>query len=750
MKANMLYFQDADNAENEYNRILDEGASETNARSLIENFYNGKDLASQCEQGDQQRDVTNRLFGYETLSNVMSEVFSHYSQGPNLFRLKAQRGTAEERQVIEVTISNEMNFVIRDSGRFSPIWRCCSGEIALHGVAHLVMRDNNDWCPRNADMRIPAGTGILAEDLTYAFEPGRLNLGQLKREYARIEKSGSSKYWSKEGLRLAIGSLEGNLQDTSANETNSREDGENRLELNDEVPEQQRTSVSVVWLYEVDHTKKNLPVTVTIVARYEPSFIKDYVETKKEIPDKILYHRKDEHPSVKNFYFPIYVDTSIGGRSTIDKIMGVGRLAYNRDVDKEEIIGEIIQGAVERARVTWMPDNDGSAASLQQFAARQTNIAPKGTKALEVPNSTGFAGLYSVIELLGQPNENLGGKGGGGRGSRELEVEVLGRQSRQSSSYQHRNNDIMNCLAHLYSEVALRIGEKKRTGERPGASESEYFYDLVAERGIDSEIVEETFKRRPSNRKPINIRVTPERIIGLGNGAIESRISQYLLETAVLRPEGARKKALNLSDSIMLRDSDLAAELAPVDQERNLDQILIAAQESAIMIRTGVTGESLPLNDEDIDSEHVPQHLTELNALIQIGDAEGWDVQQALGFESLANHTELQIERWAQFSSDGTEAKEAGDNLNNLKSQGRQYSANLQEKLQAESSEGDQLAVRAQVLKERAQLALEQNRTTAHRLSQAKLLQQQQKDENNAAIKVAELRAKQNGSNRES
>jgi len=88
------------------------------------------------------------------------------------------------------------------------------------------------------------------------------------------------------------------------------------------------------------------------------------------------------------------------------------------------------------------------------------------------------------------------------------------------------------------------------------------------------------------------------------------------------------------------------------------DQKTTAENEFDTIYRRASLGKTLPINKEDIDQDHIPVHLIDMEAKIMAHQYEPWTILDAEGFRLITEHVSLHIERMVGNPASNKEAEE--------------------------------------------------------------------------------------------
>ena len=721
----MIYYQSEDDVLSECSRLLREDLTPSQDRANISAFYNGQETLSQDEAEERNvSSLTNHLLGHDSLKAAHEQIFNIYVRPKELWGLTIESGPWEEviRDSWGMRMSQKINQIIKRSRRLKPEWNGVSGEITLHGRAVMLHQDNFDWCPMMRMLYVPRGTGTTPESITYGCIPDRLHVADLER-YMKMAKDKGP--WNKPAIEQALKFLknpeEPPMQQQNAQSSvveKSPETREYDVQSGIGCSTTHRTSIPVFYFYEVDHSKPDKPVSMTIVADYTHDYT-DKLEEMGELPEKTLFKKEAHFKSVNQWAHLFFIDCNIGGPTSYHRTLGLGRLNYEADVDIEEFFNEYLQGIREAMRRVWKMKNSSDIETARQFQSEFQNIIPEGFDAVQFQHIPNFQHALAPLQFLRQQTKANAGSSFNNLGvgtSEELEVQAIERQSRSASAVASKMADIYECLDALGEEIVRRFVFAPNVPSSPGYRDVKEFRDWAEENQIP---IEEIAKMR--NGKFCYLKIRTSREAGDGNAVMENMVNGALIQNLSLYSPEAQQLIKRKFTASLTKDSDLAEVLVPYQQEPDPDQEMDADQESDLAMREGILGVPIPTRRKDIHMRHIPRHMRALQALLAKGEVRGWDQMDMAGFQTLGAHVVLHIQAHGANPANSQEARGLMQGLQNMASQAEKFVQNMQQQQESQQlSPLDQEKIitmqHRRGMEERKQSALEQSRANRERM----------------------------------
>jgi len=700
---NKIYFRTAEEALNECDDLTDDDVFDSDDRATINAFYNGRQTMSECEANKKGlSELTNHLFGYDSIQSAAEQIFSIYSKSPILYHIDVRNAPDGKDQLWSQKATKYLNEAIKRSGRFKPEFKAFSGEVALDGSFHFVFYDNEDWCPRARRPLAPRGTGTVPSDGDYFALREDLRLKDLyayKAKAERLRDQGLSSGWKISALNKAINAIEKNDQiknterDTGGTSSRSQitpEEAEMDYQSNTSEAERQRLTLPVYFLYTSRPQEPGTPFDMTILARF-PVEAKEGATEQGIVLDLELFDKERYYPKASDFLHSFFIDCAIGGKTLWHRSLGLGRLNFDSDVDVEEYFNEAMQGSKENLRRQYVVGNSADAESVNRWLSGEeySNVLPEGVSIAEVAKQNNFQYAFAIMDVL----QNLSKKNAassisnkeGQRGTNELEVQALERQGRNAEAIANKMNDVYDGLTHLGETQTDRFLNETVLPSDQGYDEINWFQGKMKEESIPL-----SFLKKKKNGRFVNIRVKVNRVAGDGDKVREQMVSASMMQNLHLYSPQAQEDIKRRDIAIKTQDYEFAEEIVPREQELDGGQINVANNENQSSIQRGITEYVPQLNRDDIHLIHVQEHLGGLQALLAKGQVNnGWDRMDMAGFQSMFQHLGLHLQAIKANPANKALATQLTQALQGMIRQAQEFANNLQAK---EQSQQEQIA----------------------------------------------------------
>jgi hypothetical protein len=714
----------------ECDKLVHDDSLDAEDRITIGSFYNGRDTMSQADaeaQGITQ--VTNHLFGYDSLNLARIQIEGIFTKPKHVWGFKLYDAPMEMRQQWEMSTTEHFNAVIKESKRLKPQVKSLGGQATLYGSAHLMWRDTLDWCPRTARPLVPFGTGILATDIPYACVPSHLTLGELIkfREGAKkLTEQGLKSDWKMDSLDKAIDTLRSNVSDGSVpsygigNQQQTMDELEQARQEQGAAAQGYRMKVPVYFFYVARPDEEGTPFDLIILARWTPAQ-RDRATKQKMILPVVMYECERKYENAHQWLNPYFIDTSIGGEPSWHRVMGLGALNYEADVDTEQFFNTAMQGSLENLRRTFRVESQADWELIAKWNQGQTpsNVLPPGLKSDEAVKNPNFQYAFTTMQMLqGLSRRNASSAIGntGDSSSNELEIQALERQGRNAEALAARMSDIYDATDALGLEMFRRMLQPVPMASDPGYEEIVAFQKRLRKDGVSVDLLRKWMKNNEGQ-----VCVETSRATGDGDRVRMVMVNQMLMNRLHLFNPQAQQIILKRVTAQETQDYKLAEELVPYEKKADANQVERANNENQACILRAITGYVPERNPDDLDMEHVPEHFGGMQGLLAIGQAKGWTQIELAAFKALGSHAAMHIQAVKAIKEQADVANQMMHTLEGIAKQGQEFANNLEQSEQDEAKQKElELKERNQMLKERGQVALEQHRAAALDLSKRK------------------------------
>lgn len=675
------YFKDHEAMLAEADQLITEDRWDAEDRATIQDFYNGRETMTKAEaelRGTQN--VTNHLFGYDSINLAQTQLMGLYTKDEVMWNLKFPHVVQHDRRRQELCATQKWNAIMKKSRRFKPEWKSLTGEATLHGNGTLMFLDNEDWCPRFRRLYVPRGTGILADEVPYCVAPDYLTLPELETALEQTldrKDNGWPTYWKEKDLRITIDTLKGNIGGTGNTSFTA-----NNISV-DEQREQARagadngaglrTRIPVYYFY---YKNENGSFDLTILPRLTATQKKEAVEKRAYYP-RALYERKDLFEKPCYFLHPFFIDCEIGGRSSWHRVMGLGRLNYQPDVEAEEFFNDAMQGSREQLRRLYQVGSAADWEMLKTWASGSgpTNVLPPGVTLAEARMAPNFQHAFTAIDMLmGLSRKNSTGHiaNPGDQKANELEVNAIERQGRNAEALSSRIADIYECCDALGHEIFRRF-----IAESPMESDSGYKEIMEFQRAMKAEGISLAHLRAEKDEKYINFDVKTSRAVGDGSKVKQAMANQMMMQRLPLFSAEAQQIILRRITAEETGDYDFAKELVPYQKKEDPDQIQRADQENDTCDKQGIIGAIPQLNNDDLHPVHLGQHFKSMQADLARAEVRPWDKVDLAGFKAKGGHCAMHVQALEQNPEGKDAANQFKQQLQALAKQGQEHEQNI-------------------------------------------------------------------------
>jgi hypothetical protein len=756
----------ADHAEmlSEATSLINDDAHEDEDRVTIQSFYNGADtLSSEEAKQNGAKNVVNHLMGYDSIATAARQIESIYTKGRFMWDIELPEVPHDKIHLKgkwEASIRSHLNEVIKTSRRFKHEWKGAAGEIALFGNATLYFRDAYDWCPALTRPYVPRGATCISNELTHWAILDYMTLSDLlqaKTCHEKREEMGHESYWNIRTLNTLIEMMKGNLTENNAatltgsspNQTPS-ESLEER-ELNSSGAPNSKSRLPVIYFYHRSRDDQKT-IDMSILPRLTPSQSKEIQDSSMAMPEYIYRHH-DYLDAPEHCIHPFFVDCKLGGKVLWHKVMGLGRLNYEPDAEIEETFAELMSGARENMRRVYAIKSVADWDLLKTWASGggPTNVLPPGVEVADMARQPNFLHAMTPMQMLMQltrrnaATSSVQGVGAAG-GTEELEVQAMERQGRNAEVLAARMSDVYECVDALGREILRRFLSDLPMETDPGYLEIKAFRDGLRKDGVPI-----AHLRKQVDGRLVNIKITCSRAAGDGNTVKRAMANQALMARLSLFPSQAQQLILRRVTAEETDDYDFAEQVVPYQPNRDTNQVLVATQENDTMDKQGILNYVPPLNKDDLDIDHVGEHLRSMEADLARGKVRPWDQVDLAAFMVKGSHTASHIQKMGASDANKQAAKEAQDKLQNIAKRGQEFANNMNKQNEAASqpmSQKDQVEAQlkgeALKLKARQQVKLEEHRAAAMQLSREKAALQGNLSASSSAVQEAQFFHKKN------
>jgi hypothetical protein len=720
-------FEDYNQMLAECDQLISEDVEDAEDRVTISSFYNGRDTMTKREQESSgTENIVNHLLGYDSINLAKQQIEAINTKPKNVFEIDLYDVPQNEKHRWEQVLTENFNMIIKNSRRFKPEWKGVAGEITLFGRGTLIHRDNNDWCPTLATPYVPRGTGILPNEIPYMMIPDYLTIIDLKQALkASNERKdlGMDVEWNLPALQTAIDMLESNLTDktkagfvqNNKNITKEEEFEQNASSSTGHTATRQRIAVYYLYIGDFD-CDDCVPFDLVVLPRFTLEESNSINKSTSDMPEW-LFHGTKQFERAGHLVHPMFIDCQIGGKMNWHRVMGLGRLNYEPDVEIEEFFNEAMAGSRENIRRVYQVASAADWELLKTWAdsGSSTNVLPPGVTVADMGRQPNFQHSFHTIEMLtqltrrnaaGSINHPDSGK------VKELEVNALERQGRNAEALSTRMSDIYECADALGIEMFRRMLAEDPLPCDQGYAEIKAFQDICKKYKIPLNKL-----RKMKDGKAVHWCVRSSRSAGDGNTVKRRMVNQMLMSRLNLFNSEAQQIILRRVTAEESGDYEFAEQIVPYKRKDDPDQVNRANQENDTMDKRGILGQPVPTNEDDLDMVHIQQHMADMQADLARAKVRPWDEIDLAAFKAKGGHTMMHIEHMKGIKEQKPLVNKITQELQQLAKAGQEHANNIAKAAEAKKQEMSQkeqvemqIKARKQALAEHAQTALEDHR----------------------------------------
>lgn len=677
---------------------------------VVADFYNGKPIMSEAEADESQLgDITNHLLGYQSMQQIETRLYSIWSTSNKLIDVNITEGEDADQIERDTDLVNEyLNRAIYSTPRFGNFWRAVCGELALHGRAACLYKDDNDWCPAVEPMlMLPDSAGSQASEVPYAFLPRDMSISDLKHlmEHADDKKEeltdkereidavfgGGYKINSK-AIQTLIDTIEENIKSDNNDSNPDRDKSRRKRTDTDEVDRGDKTTLLVWYYYELrfDEEAEQTVVDVTV-------FTDTPNASGSEPNHKILAYLPGFYERPEAWMHLITMDASIGGNKLFSTAKGIAEISYNSDIDAEELFNQLIEGEKIRAIPRMQETEASNTEELLGWDLHNDTLVPKSLTPVRLEGSSNLAG---ALNLMQRNSSSITGSGisNTGRGQ-ELRQQAVERQSNNAATQTSRTSDIFKNLDILCQEVYLKFCIHDVTDGGPGSQQVKWFRYKMKKLGVDIETLAE---RKFGFFE--NVKVRAVRSSSSGENDEDFRTAQLLMDNLGNYPAAVRPIIIRRLTTLITHDPEFADRLTEVLPKIQSAQRVTAESEFEQIARDASLGLETPIGADDIHQEHAATHIKHLMVIVQRAEFQPWTRQDATHFGGMQLHTQLHLDELLQNNTTVAEGQALLQQFNQIVSTADGLLADLNAREEEEARGGAVNAAERELqLKEREQ-----------------------------------------------
>lgn len=585
-------------------------------------------------------EITNHGLTHRDMLQQETQFTSMVTVTNSLLEVVVDTDNAEKDTVTGMRISEAINrHALHYKGKFANFWRKVAGEVVIAGGCPVTQNEKYGWLPRlRPDMFFPKETGLDAEEITFAFDPKELTIDDLRKLSAAV-KGEDSRYIDKQNIDKLIEKIEEQIRDNTRDLGSSFTE-ETQKSTRDRGKAERSVTISAFWYYEVkyeDNGNQYVSATLFIDGINGIDLVYDKNDKETTGAAKIIAYMDRAFDSATDWIHLVCVDSEIGGVKNLDTLKGVAEMSYPSALEMEELLNLIMEGDKIRARpkVRIMEGADPDA--IAKWDLVQDLYAPAGVE--EMPFKGDSRGLMTPFSLLSQTSAAIsGGAMANGPEGGELRQQALERQRNTAMLQTNRVSEAYNHIESILETVVWRILAGPVKPGTEGYHEIMRIREKLEAYGIPYKQLAE---RKHGQFQYIRVRA--RRSIGNGDRQQQLETADWLMQNIQNYAPGVRPMVIHKATVLRTQDPDEADALVKVPKAVINAQKITAENEYDTIKRRAALGQVLPVADDDVDQDHIPIHLLDMQAHIASHSLRPWDMMDVIAFAGLVEHTGMHL-----------------------------------------------------------------------------------------------------------
>lgn len=645
---------------------------------------------------EEEREELNRSeianFGFLYRSALQNEtLFSSMTTQTNaLLEIVVSTGNAEKDTDYGIKLSKAINEnAIHYKGKVNTLWKKVAGEITIAGGCPVTQKEKYGWLPElQPDMFFPPETDLDAENTTYAFNPVDITMKGLKEIKASLKEREEGKSVYRKNVEELIEYLEKQITN-QINDSSSHGDEKSRGVRNPECRESVVT-IAAWYYYEQKWDKNgNSYVSSTLFTDGTSSIDLKDRGTKEERGSaaRIIAYWDKAYESAHDWLQLINVDAEIGGIKNLDTLRGVAELIFPSGVEIEELFNLTLEGDKERAKPRWTITNGADTEEIRKWDHIRDSFAPEGVEPLDF--GKGAQNLMTPMQVLLQNAAGIAGSGvsNSGRGG-ELRQQALERQQNNGVLLSSRASEGFNHLDTLLETMVWRL---LVAPTKPGTAG---YHDIKAVRSaLERQGIPFKDLAKRENGRFLYLKVRAHRTPGGGDRSEQEAIADFMMAMLPQLAPANRPRIMRDAIAIRTQNPDLADAAVTLPRTIINAQKVTAENEFELIRRRAAIGQIISVGADDINQDHVPIHLLDMQCLIGQNAVEPWKKLDVLQFSGLVEHTAEHLQILLGNPVTNGEAKIFLRDFQMLAQQAQRIAAEVEER---EGSETAQLTPKEQ------------------------------------------------------
>lgn len=632
MKFQSEYFETADDLVRAKDDAWMNVSDRRKRLEIIRKFTNMMNTMTDDEAEKMGRtEITNHGLTHRDMLQNETQFASMVTVTNSLLELVVDTDNAEQDLVTGMRISTAINRgAIHFKGKFANFWHKVSGEIVMAGGCPVTQNEKYGWLPKlRPDMFFPKGTGLDAEELTFAFDPVELTVDDLKKLSAAV-KGEDSKYIDKQNVDTLLEKIKEQIKDNTKDSGSSFSE-ETQRSTRDQGRAERSVTISAYWYYELKYEENGTQyVSATL-------FIDGVsgVELKQDAGKaaKIVAYFDRAHENATDWLHLVHVDSEIGGVKNMDTLKGIAEMVYPSALEMEELLNLTMEGDKIRARPKIRIGDSADVDAVAKWNIVQDLYAPAGVE--EMPFKNDARGLMTPFTMLAQNTAGMSGGSVSNSGERgELRQQALERQQNTAMLQTNRVSQAYNHLESILETVVWRILAGPVKPGTDGYHEIMWIRSELDKYNID-------YKKLASRKhgRFEFIRIRARRSIGNGDRVQQLETSDWLMNNLQNYEPQVRPMVIHQATMLRTQDPDMADALTKIPKAIINAQKITAENEYDTIKRRAALGQILPVASDDIHHDHIPVHMLDMQAHIAQHSVRPWDKLDVLAFAGLTEHT---------------------------------------------------------------------------------------------------------------
>ena len=625
----------------------------------LREFYNGQPIMTDDDADEESLEkITNHLIGYSNMQVVETRYYGLWANSNKLLdvNITDPNITIEDRQRMGDRINKYLNMAIYKTTRFGAFWRTVSGELALAGRAACINKEDADWCPSvSPKIYLPDDVGTDASELTYAFAPREMSIHQLQ-QLLEGEEPSDDEEGDEESVKLD-GEVEVNkdvVEELVATIKRQIEDDDRQMNTGGEKEHHEPTNE--------DGVVKSNNTTVSLYNYYEVRWDED---SKSKVVDLLIFTDEfrikadgDDEGDTRTIqewvaFYPAYysrppawlnlivADASIGGDKRFATAKGPAEIAYNSDLDSEELVNRMFTGEKMRAMPRFQKGDSVDEDKLLGWSPEDSTLVPEGVSEFKFGGGTG--GLHNPLSLLRQNSAQLSGGSisNNGRGG-ELRQQAVERQSNTQAASSTRIGDVFKSMEIIGQEMVARFFVGETEGGDPGYEEIMWFRKKIS----DDPDMKIDLKRLAEMSFGFFDNIEVKIVKSSTSGEIDHdlQVARALMDNLQNYPPAVRPFIVRKFTSLISGDPDFADQLVELLPKIVSAQRVTAESEFEQVARDSSVGIDTPVGVDDVHQEHAATHNKHLRIILNRHRLRGWTREDALHFAGMQQHQQQHID----------------------------------------------------------------------------------------------------------